>query len=172
MAVSFTRLSYWLWGTKDGNESTNSALNSSSDFPSGFREHDSVRFPCVNGTEMKSSSRRIKKKWRSREERRVRIDREFDVVIVPSDGGCLSGSETDDSDWSIGWMEPHAPEFQGSDGETDGSFAVLVPCYRRGRSEIRESLKGQALVALTEHYGFSSDGSELIERWLSSLQDM
>ena len=43
----------------------------------------------------------------SREERR--IDREYDVVIVLSDagGGCLSGSESDDSDWSIGWLEPH-----------------------------------------------------------------
>nr|GMC67525.1 Amelogenin, X like [Ipomoea batatas] len=39
------------------------------------------------------------------------------------------GSESDDSDWSIGWLEPHAPDFQ-SDDEADNSFAVLVPCYR------------------------------------------
>ncbi|KAJ0494707.1 hypothetical protein HanIR_Chr12g0600501 [Helianthus annuus] len=41
------------------------------------------------------------------------------------------------SDWSVGWMEPHAPEFFNSDDEdadagavADNSFAVLVPCYR------------------------------------------
>lgn len=172
MAVTFTRLSYWIWGTKDSHESTNLALNSSSDFPSGFRELDSLKFPSVNGTKMKSSSRRYRKKWQSREERKVRIDREYDVVIVPSDGGCLSGSESDDSDWSIGWLEPHDPDFQSSEGETDSSFAVLVPCYGRGRCEKRESLKSQPLGAVTQHHGFSSEGTDFIERWLSSLQDM
>ncbi|KAL2905851.1 hypothetical protein RDABS01_004561 [Bienertia sinuspersici] len=48
------------------------------------------------------SSRKIKKKWHSREERK--IDREHDVVLVPNDGFCLSGSESEDSDWSLdGW---------------------------------------------------------------------
>ncbi|KAH0461441.1 hypothetical protein IEQ34_009016 [Dendrobium chrysotoxum] len=172
MAITFTHLSYWLWGTKDGHESTNSALNLSSDFPSGFRELDSVKFPSVKGTKMKSSSRRIKKKWQSREERRVRIDREYDVVIVPSDGGCLSGSESDDSDWSIGWIEPHAPEFQSNEGETDSSFAVLVPCYGRGRCEKKDGMKSRAFGTVTQHFGFSSEGTDSIERWLSSLHDM
>ena len=36
------------------------------------------------------------------------------------------------SDWSIGWLKPHGPEFL-SDDETDDSFAVLVPCYRNDR---------------------------------------
>ena len=58
------------------------------------------------------------------------MDREYDVVLVPSDGGCVSGSESDDSDWSIGWLEPHGPGFP-SDDESDNSFAVLVPCYGR-----------------------------------------
>jgi len=44
----------------------------------------------------------VRRKWNSREERR-KMDREYDVVLVPSDGGCVSGSESDDYDWSIGW---------------------------------------------------------------------
>ncbi|PNY16638.1 hypothetical protein L195_g013363, partial [Trifolium pratense] len=90
-------------------------------------ESEVMRFPLVQ-TNIGSSSRKVKRKWNSREERKV--DREYDVVLVPSDGGCVSGSESDDSDWSIGWMEPHGPGFP-SDDETDNSFAVLVPCYGR-----------------------------------------
>ncbi|KAF4392551.1 hypothetical protein F8388_000678 [Cannabis sativa] len=75
----------------------------------------------------------VKRKWHSWEERK--IDQEYDVVIVQFDGGCVSGSESDNSDWSIGWLEPHGPEFQ-SDDEVDNSFAVLVPCYGRGLQEM------------------------------------
>ncbi|XP_073101050.1 uncharacterized protein [Elaeis guineensis] len=143
MAVAFTRISYWLWGGTDHEAQNNSSL-SPPDFPSGFREPDSLKFPSVNGSKMRSSSRRIKRKWHSREERR--IDREYDIVLVPSDGGCMSGSESDDSDWSIGWLEPHAPDFQ-SESETENSFAVLVPCYGRGRCEQPERLKTHVLGA-------------------------
>jgi len=31
------------------------------------------------------------------------MDREYHVILVPFGGGCVSGSEYDDSDWSIGW---------------------------------------------------------------------
>lgn len=47
---------------------------------------------------------------------------------MPSDGGCISGSESDDSDWYIGWFEPHAPYFS-CENESKNSFAVLVHCY-------------------------------------------
>ncbi|XP_073101052.1 uncharacterized protein [Elaeis guineensis] len=151
MAVAFTRISYWLWGGTDHEAQNNSSL-SPPDFPSGFREPDSLKFPSVNGSKMRSSSRRIKRKWHSREERR--IDREYDIVLVPSDGGCMSGSESDDSDWSIGWLEPHAPDFQ-SESETENSFAVLVPCYGRGRCEQPERLKTHVLGA-----GDLMDGKE------------
>ncbi|KAF4380172.1 hypothetical protein G4B88_011246 [Cannabis sativa] len=80
-----------------------------------------------------SSYSKVKRKWHSWEERK--IDQEYDVVIVQFDGGCVSGSESDNSDWSIGWLEPHGPEFQ-SDDEVDNSFAVLVPCYGRGLQEM------------------------------------
>ncbi|XP_010277507.1 PREDICTED: uncharacterized protein LOC104611921 [Nelumbo nucifera] len=170
MAVAFTRFSWWLWGGKDHEPtvSSGSSLNSSSDL--GMREPDSVKFPSVMGGKIPSTPRRTKRKWHSREERR--IDREYDVVLVPSDGGCLSGSESDDSDWSIGWLEPHAPDFL-SDDEAESSFAVLVPCYGRGRSkEIVDNSKNQILGALVNlPNGYSADGKKYIEQWLSSLQN-
>ncbi|MCL7025183.1 hypothetical protein MKW94_020956, partial [Papaver nudicaule] len=118
MALSFPRLSRWLWRGKD--KETTAASNDASpslDLNSGVREPSSAKTPL----------RRTKKR-RSRDERR--IDKEYDMVIVPADGGCLSGSESEDSDWSIGWMEPHGLDFT-SDDEIE-SFAVLVPCYGRG----------------------------------------
>ncbi|KAF8411362.1 hypothetical protein HHK36_003911 [Tetracentron sinense] len=170
MAVSFTRLSWWFWGGKEQEPivSTGSSLNSSLDFGIGLREPDNVKFPSVKGGKISSSSRRIKRKWHSREERR--IDREYDVVLVPSDGGCLSGSESDDSDWSIGWLEPHAPDFQ-SDDETESSFAVLVPCYGRGHKEPMESSNNQLLSAIGNPPNeYSADSNNYMEKWLASLQ--
>ncbi|KAG6514050.1 hypothetical protein ZIOFF_024389 [Zingiber officinale] len=153
MAVAFTRFSCWIWGGKD-HKSPNSSLSSSPDFPAGFRELDNLKFPPVDGPRVRSNSRKIKKKWQSREERR--IDKEYDIVLVPSDGVCMSGSETEDSDWSIGWLEPHAPDFQ-SNSEVENSFSVLVRCYCRGRCEQAESSKTRALGAL-EHLDDISPG--------------
>ncbi|KAJ6794828.1 Uncharacterized protein M6B38_227970 [Iris pallida] len=167
MTMAFTRVSYWLWGGKD-HEVPNLSLSSSSDFPSGYREPDSLKFPSANGTKMRSSSsRRIGRKWRSREERR--IDREYDIVLVPSDGVCMSGSESDDSDWSVGWLEPHGPDF---DSDTENSFAVLVPCYGRGRCEKAEGTKkGGAIGAAVDCRTMFSDGKDYLDQWLSSLQN-
>jgi hypothetical protein len=55
------------------------------------------------------------------------MDPEFDLVIVPADGISMSGSDSEDSDWSVGWFEPHHSDF--TDNELEDSFAVLVPCY-------------------------------------------
>ncbi len=91
-------------------------------------------------------------------------------MLVPSDGACLSGSESDDSDWSIGWLEPHAPDFL-SDDETDGNFAVLVPCYRHGCKELVEDPNDHLLSAIKNLPNeYSADGKKYIEQWLSSLQ--
>lgn len=138
MAVAFTNLTWWLWSGKhqEPRISNGSSMNPSSD--SSMWETDALKFPLVKGSNMAPSSRRVKRKWHSREERK--IDREYDVVLVPSDGGCVSGSESDDSDWSIGWFERHGPGFQ-SDDDADDSFAVLVPCYGRGYDHLVEDSK-------------------------------
>lgn len=172
MAVAFTRVSLWLWGGggKDHHHDPAAGappLSASSDF--GFREPDNVKFPPAKGAKMRSA--RPRRKWQSREERWRRVDRELDVVLVPSDGGgCLSGSESDDSDWSIGWLEPHAPDFFGDGGEpeVETSFAVLVPCYGRGRCERAgesSSNKNSSIfgaIDLTD--GFSSGESAVAHR--------
>lgn len=142
MAVSFTRFSCWLWGGKEKEPVSNSStLNSSSELGFALKELERVKFPSVKGPKVVPSHRKHKRKWRNKEERR--IDREYDVVLVPSDG---DGSESDDSDWSVGWLEPHGPEFQ-SDDESDDSFAVLVPCYRHGCKEM-ENPNNELLSAI------------------------
>lgn len=152
--MAFTRFSCWIWGGKD-RQSSKSSLSSSSELPPGFMEPDYLKFPPANGPKIRSNSRNIKKKRQSREERRM--DKEYDIVLVPSDGVCMSESESDESDWSIGWSEPHAPDFQ-SDSETESSFAVLVRCYGRGRSEQAHSSKTHVLGAL-EYMGDASSGN-------------
>lgn len=130
---------------------------------------ETVKFPLVERGNSASSSRRIKRKWHSREERKV--DREYDVVVVPSDGGCVSGSESDDSDWSIGWLEPHGPGFP-SDDETDNSFAVLVPCYGRGRQDMVDDSQNKILNTIGKFpNNFSAESAKHVDQWLSSLQN-
>ncbi|KAL2504515.1 hypothetical protein Adt_20136 [Abeliophyllum distichum] len=119
-----------------------------------------------------SSDRKMKRKWTSTDERKG-IDKVYDAVLVPSDGVCLTGSESDDLDWSIGWLEPHAPDFQ-SDNEADGSFAVLVPCYRHQCKKLEEVKEPgnyflNAIKNLPNEY--SDDGKKYMEQWLSSLQN-
>ncbi|EEF27460.1 conserved hypothetical protein [Ricinus communis] len=168
MAVSLTRFPWWIWSGKEKDSVSNgSSLNSSTtDWSSGLRELDSVKFTTKN----LASARKVKRKWHSREERRV--DKQYgDAVVVPSDGGiCLSGSESDGPDWSIGWVEPHGLEFR-SDDETDDGFAVLVPCYRPGCKELVENSNNQLLSAIKNLPNeFSSEGKNYME-WLSSLQN-
>ncbi|XP_021714008.1 uncharacterized protein LOC110682082 [Chenopodium quinoa] len=173
--MAFSRFQLWgmpLWGGKEETENVSSvrASNSMPDYGFGVREIDSVKFP-LKGTRIASSSssstpRKIKKKWHSREERK--IEREHDVVMVPNDGVCLSGSESDDSDWSIGWLEPHGPDFL-SDDETDDSFAVLVPCYRRGPVEGPNTQFLNTIKNLTSEP--FTEGKNLMDQWLSSLQN-
>lgn len=143
--MAFPKLQLWglpLWGGKKDNKIKPNLTSSNSQFDNGFgvRDIESVKLFPLKGTKMgassSSSSRKMKKKWNSREERK--IDRESDGVLVPRDGGCSLESESEDSDWSIGWLEPHGPDFL-SDDETDDSFAVLVPCYR---NDIRGTIQG------------------------------
>lgn len=168
MSVSLTSFTRWLWGgkTKDPAQNGSTIYSTTRDLGLGFREVDNVKFPSEKGAEIASSStRKVRRKWKSREEGSV--DTESDVVLVPSDGVCLSGSESDDSDWSIGWLEPHAPEFQSDD---EGSFAVLVPCYRNDCKEFDGGPNSQFLSAIKNLPDDFADGKTYVEQWLSSLQ--
>ncbi|BBG95860.1 hypothetical protein Prudu_004513 [Prunus dulcis] len=170
MAVAFTQLSWWLWSgkQKEPRISNSSSLSSSPD--PGMWESDGLKFPSVKGASMaSSSSRRVKRKWHSREERK--IDREYDLVLVPSEGGCFSGSESDDSDWSVGWLEPHGPGFR-SDDDTDDSFAVLVPCYGHVIHDMVKDPKSNILSTVGNiPDGYSDESKKYMEEWLSSLRN-
>lgn len=166
MALAFTNLSWWLWSGKHQEPRSSLSPSESSSWDS-----DNLKFPLARGATFPSSSRRVKRKWHSREERK--IDREYDVVLVPSDGGCVSGSESDDSDYSIGWLEPHGPEFQSDDdSENDNSFAVLVPCYGHNQDNMGENPQNNifgAIVNIPDVY--SAESKKYMEQWLSSLQN-
>lgn len=169
MSVAFTNLSWWLWSGKhqEPRISKGTSINSSTDL--NMLESEVMRFPLVQAN-IGSSSRKVKRKWNSREERR-KVDREYDVVLVPSDGGCVSGSESDDSDWSIGWLEPHGPGFP-SDDETDNSFAVLVPCYGRDYGRIEEDTKSNLLNGVGHFLdSYSDESKKYVENWLSSIRN-
>jgi hypothetical protein len=67
----------------------------------------------------------------------TRIDKKYDV----GDECFLSGSKSDDSNWSIGWLEALGYDFKSNDNNDeddsdDDSFAVLVPCYSLGCNEV------------------------------------
>ncbi|KAM7529358.1 hypothetical protein LguiB_032768 [Lonicera macranthoides] len=173
MAVSLTNFSWFSWGGKEKD-----SLSNGSSSNSNSNDWDSVKlFPLFKPPKMASS--KVKRKWQSREQRRV--DKEYDMVIVPSDGVGLSGSDSDDSDWSIGWLEPHAPDFYQSDdedekdgGNRDESFAVLVPCYRdrfNSRREFESVVTNSQLLSDIKNLPgqYSAEGKKFMEQWLSSL---
>uniref|UniRef100_A0A0E0LUY3 Uncharacterized protein n=1 Tax=Oryza punctata TaxID=4537 RepID=A0A0E0LUY3_ORYPU len=172
--MGLSRFSDWIWpGSRTTRRSRDAPAASSvaiamagalfPDSPSGFREPtmDTLRGPTSSG----GGARRARKGSNRRRSREV-VDREHDMVIVPPDGGGGDGyssdSGSDDSDWSIGWLEPQGPELH-SDGDSDGSFAVLVPCYRHRRRRVEEPGRGRLAD------GNVSGGKNFVERWLSSL---
>ncbi|XP_076949446.1 uncharacterized protein LOC143622090 [Bidens hawaiensis] len=176
MAVAFSQFSWWLWSGKHQDTKIHNRPSKNSSTPSDINmlEFDNLKFSSVNVAS--STSKRVKRKWQSRRERKV--DKEYDVVLVPSDGGCLSGSESDDSDWSIGWLEPHGAGFcrddDDDDDDSDDSFAVLVPCYGRGRSDAinaKKSPTGKFDIAVGHVPDiYSAESEAYMEQWLSSLQ--
>ncbi|XAR73492.1 hypothetical protein NMG60_11007479 [Bertholletia excelsa] len=143
MDFTWSRLSWWkFWRGEDKEPVSNeSSLNSSTDWGLGLKEVDDVKFSSVKGAQVASSTRKGKPQWQSGEQRS--IDSDHDVVLVPRDGFV---SESDDSDWSIGWLEPLAPDFQG-DEEGEDSFAVLVRCYSNVCMEL-EGPNSQLLGAI------------------------
>ncbi|XP_004509698.1 uncharacterized protein [Cicer arietinum] len=168
MAISLTRFSSWaMWGgrKKEKEQVANATcLNSSttSEWGVALKEREVVKFPLV-----KENKKIIGRKKQERREE-TRIDRECDV----GDWCLLSGYESDDSDWSIGWLEPLGSDFDDNDGDESGdSFAVLVPCYSPGCKEIKGS--NNVLLSAIKNLpnGFSSDGKNYMEQWLASLQN-
>jgi hypothetical protein len=156
MAVSLKPFSSWnMWGGGGRRKekepvSNGSSLNSSttSEWTLALKEREAVKFPLVKeNKKVQSPSHRKVRRKREEKMEETRIDREYDVVFVPSDGGdwcLLSGSESDDSDWSIGWLEPLGSDFESNDNDDeddsgDHSFAVLVPCYSPGCKEVEGS---------------------------------
>ncbi|PON84742.1 hypothetical protein TorRG33x02_194460 [Trema orientale] len=169
MAVSFTNFSWWWLGGKENKEpvSNGSSINSSFECGFGLREPETVHFPSVKGKKVASSTGKVKGKWHTEERR---MDKECDFVMVPSDGDSLSGLESDGSDMSIGWMEPHGPGFQSED-ESDNGFAVLVPCYSPGCKELVEDSDNAILSAIKNlPIEFSPDCKNYMEQVLYSLQ--
>ncbi|XP_055810372.1 uncharacterized protein LOC129880387 isoform X1 [Solanum dulcamara] len=168
MALAFTPLSWWLWSGKHQEPKilTGTSVNSSPD--SSLLELDTLKLTLDRRRNIASSSRKVKRKWESREERK--IDREYDIVLVPSDGGCVSGTESDDSDWSVGWLEPHGPGFR-SDDDIDDSFAVLVPCYGRGRTNLEDNAQDKFMQTIGNFRDIHASGNKkFMEQWLSSLR--
>ncbi|GJS75033.1 hypothetical protein Tco_0724914 [Tanacetum coccineum] len=174
MSVSLTRFSWWHWSNGKEKESKISSGSSS----------DSMKLSSFNKKDAKiSSQKKVKKKWNSREERRKMmkiVDKEYDVVLVPSDGVCcLSASDDEssyDSDWSIGWMEPHAPDFYQSDDEqdvNDASFAVLVPCYRNDCKAFKmdDHPANNHFLNVMANGNFPPEGNKYMEQWIASLQN-
>ncbi|XP_040383688.1 uncharacterized protein LOC102702683 [Oryza brachyantha] len=173
MAMALNRFTQWLWPATAARVATAThelpaaGLISASfpDFPSGFLEPDAVSFAAPRHRRRGSASRPRsggrRRRRSSREE--PRVDREFDMVIVPSDGGgCLSGSESDDSDWAIGWQEKLSPELQ-ADGDPESCFAVLVRCYRHGQAEHSAGRpEGQFLGAGSLANGGLSEGRNFV----------
>ncbi|XP_074309429.1 uncharacterized protein LOC141643928 [Silene latifolia] len=168
MSGKFPNLSWWLWSgkKKDGKLQNKSSLNSSA--KSNERELDLLNYD-VGGGKLGSSSKRVSRKRPSREA--GNIDKEHDSVVVPSDGGGYSSdSESDSSDWSIGWSEPHAPGFLSED-EMDGGFGVLVRCYGRTCEEKPDSNKNSlGSISRVPDVYVTDNHQKHIERWLSSLQ--
>ncbi|KNA08942.1 hypothetical protein SOVF_158120 [Spinacia oleracea] len=168
MSVTLPNLSWWLWSgkKKDAKLQKGSSLNSSPEL--NVVELDLLKFPGISGAggNLASNSRRVRRKWSQDD---GKIDKEHDVVLVPSDGGYSSDSDSDASDWSIGWSEPHASGFLSED-EIDGGFGVLVRCYGRGSGAKQDYRKNNSDNNVNVPELYSADSKKSMERWLSSLQ--
>ncbi|MCO5566766.1 hypothetical protein L7F22_020446 [Adiantum nelumboides] len=98
--------------------------------------------------------------------RRHSLDLDFDMVIVQPN--YFSGSESEGSDWSVGWFEPHAPEFCG-DVDPENSFAVLVPCYG---SPSPDSFGGKGRFGQEEPSSASSTDTSKSQLWAAVLSNI
>ncbi|KAK7361357.1 hypothetical protein VNO77_03411 [Canavalia gladiata] len=163
MAISLSRFSRSLWG---GGGKVKEPVSNASDLNSS--PSSEWGFGLMKERKVAPPHRKVRRN--RREERRV--DREYDdFVLVASDEGsdwCLSGSESDDSDWSIGWLEPLSSDFPSVD---DDGFAVLVPCYTPGCKEVEASNNVLLTAIKNLSNEFSSAGKDYMGQWLASIQN-
>ncbi|CAO2830133.1 unnamed protein product [Amaranthus hypochondriacus] len=168
MPISFPNLSWLLWSNKRKNAKLHKTSSVKSSPELNAKKLDMIRFNSFTGIEpnLASRTRKVRRKGRVRVE--GKIDKELDAVIVSCDGGCSSDSESDASDWSIGWSEPHASGFLSED-EMEVGFAVLVRCYGprfRGNQDHGKDITG---INANVPELCSADKKSSMERWLSSL---
>ncbi|KAI9125372.1 hypothetical protein K1719_003988 [Acacia pycnantha] len=170
MVISFSRFSCCLrGGKKEQSVSKRTTVNSSSELGFDPKKRESKKLRKVKETKIVPSPRKVHRKSKNREG--DRIDREFDFVVVPSDGGeCFSGSDSDDSEYTVGWVEPHGPSFSNV-GESDGGFSVLIPLYTNGGKQV-ESSNNEILSAFKKlPDDFSSGNKNYMAQWQDELKN-
>lgn len=138
MAVSFPRFSWRLWAPGKGK---GKEKEPSLELGYGLRDHNKKNKKKKMGNWLKSS----------------REEKEFEFVVV-------SDSDSESSEISIGWIEPHGPGFRG---ESDGGFAVLVPCYSPGSKELSGGSTSAVFRAITGNFPteFSSGMNISLDRY-------
>lgn len=138
-----------------------------------------IKLPALGSTVASTSwqKRRGRRRKVAPKRNQKTVDPEFDLVIVPADGISMSGSESDVSDWSVGWFEPHHNGFT-TENEIEDSFAVLVPCYGAPSpnmaSAARSPFKAEeqppwaaVLANLSKHA--TEENKRHLENWLACL---
>ncbi|CAE6153214.1 unnamed protein product [Arabidopsis arenosa] len=109
---------------------------------------------------------------------RVNKRKELEIESFGSSGSesvavvaCVGVGVGDGPEWSVGWTEPHGPDFQSDDEGDDGGFLVLVPCYR---AVVEGSSNNNQLLSAVKNLpnGLPPDGKNYMEQWLSSLQNL
>jgi len=159
--MTFGDIARWLWRRRDSNHRP--------------RPSTSVTTK-ENPPEQQDAGRRAMRNGRKRFGKvdRRPVDKEVDGFVVPAEGeDWTSCSDSDESDWSVGWFEPLSSGFT-SDAESDNSFAVLVPCYGPSSHHVvdsrhKQNAKTRSLNTIQSDSP-SRDPQKYVEKWLASLK--
>lgn len=181
--MTFSDIARWLWRRRESNPRPRPSASSKPPRPSASLSaeaksaqlSDSFKAkenpPEQHGTEQRAARHGSQ---RFGEVDRRRVDREIDGFVVPGDvGDWTSCSDSDESDLSIGWFEPHSSGFS-SDTESDNSFAVLVPCYgpsARHAVDSRGKNAKPSILNMIQSKSSSQDSQKNVEKWLASLKN-
>lgn len=167
--MTFSDIARWLWRRRESNPRP----RPSASFPSKAKPpQPSVSFLAkAKSPEQHGARRRAARHGRRR---LSEVDREIDGFVVVADGAdWTSGSDSDDSDLSIGWFERLSSGFS-SDTESENSFAVLVPCYGPSSSHAVDSRGKQnekpRILDMIQSKNSAQDSQKYVEKWLASLK--